>query len=202
MDGGLERDVRRLREQARSHVRRRSGRTPLRSALYDLTRGRVDKRPRYMVGQLPTLDAPWQDTVSGRYFGWRCRQANLNGKVVFAVEYIVCPYCRIGWVDKPYTVEQYQRKGLASAALDALREENRGVAWYTGSGHMTDSKTFWTAVGEGVPGSYQQRELCEHVARHGGVKPRWLLGRRRLDAHPDGDRLTGSTARKCSNGPG
>jgi hypothetical protein len=72
------------------------------------------------------VDAPWQDTVSGRYFGWRCRQANLNGELAFVVEYIVCPYCNLGWVDKPYTVEEYQRRGLATAGLRALRDEQPG----------------------------------------------------------------------------
>jgi predicted acetyltransferase len=175
----LERDVRQLREQAQTQVGRSSGRTVLRSALYHVTRGRIDRRPRYSTGQLPTLGTPWQDTVSGRYFGWRCRQANLNGGFAVAVEYIVCPYCQAGWVDKPYTVEEYQRRGLASAALKALRAEHPGLAWYTGSGHMRDAKAFWVAVGVGVPGSYEQRELCEHIARHGGVKPRWLLRRPR-----------------------
>src|SRR2546429_7257843 len=38
-----------------------------------------------------------------------------------------CRQCGIGWVDKPYTAEEYQRNGLASAALHALREENPGL---------------------------------------------------------------------------
>ncbi|MDG4835314.1 hypothetical protein O7631_02145 [Micromonospora sp. WMMD967] len=80
-------------------------------------------------------------------------------------------------MDKPYTAEEYQRKGLASAALRALREENSGMTWSTGSGHMSDAKAFWIAVGTGVPGEYKQRELCEHIGRHRGVKPRWLLRR-------------------------
>jgi hypothetical protein len=33
----------------------------MRSALYHLSRGRIDKRPRYNTTQLPTVDAPWQD---------------------------------------------------------------------------------------------------------------------------------------------
>ncbi|GIM90042.1 hypothetical protein [Paractinoplanes toevensis] len=55
------------------------------------------------------MNSPWQDTDSGRNFGWRCRQATLNGQQAFVVEYVVCVYCRIGWVDKPYTIEHYQR---------------------------------------------------------------------------------------------
>ncbi|MEU8023956.1 hypothetical protein ACFYUR_16715 [Micromonospora haikouensis] len=143
-----------------------------------MTRGRLDKRPRYSVGQLPTLDTPWQDTASGRYFGWRCRQATLNGEFAFAVEYIVCPYCRIAWVDKPYTAEEYQRQGLASVALWALREENPGLHWYTGSGHLGQAKAFWMAVGRGVPGGYSQRKLCEHIGMPGGLKPSRLLRRK------------------------
>lgn len=172
-----ESEVRRLRDQALTSVGRSSARTPIRSALYHLTRGRIDKRPRYTVGQLPRLGTPWQDTVSGRYFGWRCREAHLGDRFAFAVEYVVCPYCRMAWVDKPYTAEEYQRNGLASAALRALREENPGLTWFTGSGHMRDARAFWAAVGLGVAGGYEQRELCEHIDRHGGLKPRWLLRR-------------------------
>lgn len=55
---------------------------------------------------------------------------------------------------------------IASAALRALRMENPELTWHTGSGHMRDSTPFWRAVGEGVPGGYEQRAVCEHVARH------------------------------------
>lgn len=177
MDDELRSALRRLREEA-DHVVRVSGRTPVRSWLYDVTRGRIDRRPRPTVGQLPWVDAPWQDTVSGRYHGWRCRRASLKGGLAFVVEYVVCPYCNIGWVDKPYTVEDYQRCGLAAAGLAALRAEHPGVAWYTGSGHLRDSRPFWSAVGQGVDGAYQPREMCEHVEHHGGVRPRWKLRQR------------------------
>src|SRR4051812_2346444 len=126
MEDNHDADLRALREQA-PYVVTVSGRTPLRSALYDLTRGRVDRRPRPTVGQLPHVNAPWRDTVSGRYHGWRCRQVNLRGGFAFAVEYVICPYCNIGWVDKPYTLEQYQRRGLAAAGLAALRNEHPGT---------------------------------------------------------------------------
>ncbi len=157
--------IRRLRDQATTHVGRHPGRAPLRSALYRVTGGRVDRRPRPTIGQLPRLPTPWQDTVSGRHFGWRCRQARLGEDFAFAVEYIVCLQCQLGWVDKPYTAEDYQRHGLASTALRVLREEHPGLAWHTGSGHLTDSKPFWSAVGRDVEGSYQPRMVCEHVAR-------------------------------------
>jgi hypothetical protein len=177
METDLHGELRRLREQASTDVGHDSGRTPLRTALYHLTRGRIDRRPRYNVGQLPTLATPWQDTVSGRYFGWRCRRATLNGGQAFVVEYIVCPYCKVGWVDKPYTIEKYQRHGLASAGLAALRRENPGLVWHTASGHLSASKPFWAAAGTGIAGGYLPRKLCLHVARHGGLLPRWKLGR-------------------------
>ncbi|NJC70830.1 hypothetical protein HC031_14050 [Planosporangium thailandense] len=167
--------IRTLVAQAQTHVGRKAGRTPVRSALYQLTRGRIDKRPRPTVGELPRLGTPWQDTVSGRYFGWRCRQASLNGEFAFAVEYVICRKCSLGWVDKPYAVEKYQRNGIASAALRALRIENRELAWHTGSGHMRDSRPFWRAVGDSVPGGYEHRVFCEHVARHGGTMRLWRL---------------------------
>ncbi|MFF5085034.1 hypothetical protein ACFY36_49020 [Actinoplanes sp. NPDC000266] len=171
----LERDLRRLREQAATHVVRWPNRKPIWTAVYHLSRGRIDRRPRYTTAQLPMLNSPWQDTDSGRYFGWRCRQANLNGGMAFVVEYVVCPHCRIGWVDKPHTIKRYQRSGLAAAALRALRAEHPGVVWHTGSGHSGSSKAFWASVGSGVEGGYSERELCVHVARQGGSLPAWLL---------------------------
>lgn len=178
VDAELERDLQQLREQATTHVAWWSSRTPIRTALYHLSKGRIDKRLRRTLGDLPRLNSPWQDTDSGRYFGWRCRQANLRGEEAFVVEYIVCPYCTIGWVDRPYTDERYQRRGLAAAGLRALRAEHpQVVAWYAASGHMSDSKAFWTAVGDGVPGGYLSRELCAHVTHHGGLLPGWALER-------------------------
>jgi GNAT superfamily N-acetyltransferase len=157
--------VRALVEQAQTHVGRKPGRTPLRSALYWLTRGRIDKRPSYILDDVPRLDTPWQDTVSGRYFGWRCREAVLQGEFAFAVEYVICRTCRIGWVDNPYTAEEYQGHGLGSAGLRALREENPDLEWYTGSGHLSHSRPFWQVVGQRVPGGYRPRDLCDHLAR-------------------------------------
>lgn len=182
------RSIQGLRNQALSHVGRASGRTPIRSFLYHLTRGRVDRRPRPSVGQLPDLGTSWQDTVSGRFFGWRCRRAQLGGRFAFAVEYIVCTYCKTAWVDKPYTVEKYQRHGLASAALRALREENPGLGWFTASGHLRASRPFWMAVGKQISGGYEYTELCGHVDRHGGLKPRWLLRRQRREGQFRGER--------------
>ncbi|MFD8395487.1 hypothetical protein ACFV2N_41450 [Streptomyces sp. NPDC059680] len=36
-------------------------------------------------------------------------------------------------------------------------------SWHTLGGHFRDSRAFWTAVGAGVPGTYQQRETCPHI---------------------------------------
>ncbi|MFF7975925.1 hypothetical protein [Streptomyces sp. NPDC007905] len=95
--------------------------------------------------------------------GWRERAANLADDVAFAVDYTVCARCGLGWVEWPYTMEKYQRCGLATAGLEALRLEHPGLSWHTLGGHFQDSRAFWTAVGAGVPGSYQQRETCPHV---------------------------------------
>jgi hypothetical protein len=178
VDVDLDNELRQLREQATTHVTRWSLQTPIKTMLYHLTRGRVDRRPRPTLGDLPRLNSPWQDTDSGRYFGWRCRQANLRGGEAFVVEYIVCPRCAIGWVDRPYTDERYQRSGLATAGFRALRVEHPEVtAWYAASGLMPDSKAFWAAVGAGVSGGYSSQELCGHVAHQGGVLPGWVRKR-------------------------
>jgi hypothetical protein len=95
--------------------------------------------------------------------GWRQRAANLQGEFASAVDYRICHRCRIGWVEQPYTLPQYQRCGLGIAGLAALRAEHPGLSWHTLGGHLTESRGFWAAVGLHVLGGYQQRSLCPHV---------------------------------------
>jgi hypothetical protein len=76
---------------------------------------------------------------------------------------VVCPQCAIGWVESPYCYPGYERHGLASAALRALRSGYPGLEWYTGAGHFSESVPFWTKVGTGVPGGYAQRDRCLHI---------------------------------------
>jgi hypothetical protein len=109
------------------------------------------------------LDAPWQDTPSTERPGWRERAANLAGDVAFAVDYTLCPRCQLGWVEGPYTAEEYQRCGLATAGLETLRLEHPDLSWHTLGGHFQDSQDFWAAIGQGVPGGYQQRDTCPHL---------------------------------------
>jgi hypothetical protein len=145
-------------------VGRASGRVPWRDLLTWLTRGRWIRRGWPIV---PVLDSPWQDTICAERAGWRTRAANLrcyDDEFAFAVDYQICVRCRIGWVEQPYTLRRYQRRGLARAGLAALRSEHPGLSWYTLGGHFPDSKRFWIVVGMGVPGGYQQRETCEHVS--------------------------------------
>jgi hypothetical protein len=97
------------------------------------------------------MRAPWQDTISAERIGWRQRAANLDGDFAFAVDNQVCRRCRLGWVEQPHTLPQYQRCGLASAGLAALRAEYPGLAWHTLGGHFTDLRAFWAAVGAGAP---------------------------------------------------
>jgi hypothetical protein len=66
-------------------------------------------------------------------------------------------------VEQPYTLPEYQRCGLASASLAALRIEHPGLTWHTLGEHLRDSKGFWEAVGAEVPGDYQQRSPCAHI---------------------------------------
>jgi hypothetical protein len=118
------------------------------------------------------LGTPWQDTISPERPGWRQRAAYLHGSgedqgrgFVFAVDYRVCRRCQLGWVEHPYTLPRYERCRVASAGLAALRAENPGVTWHTLGGHFPRSQPFWSAVGGGVPGGYQQRSLCPHIPR-------------------------------------
>ncbi|WP_439681215.1 hypothetical protein [Embleya sp. MST-111070] len=67
-------------------------------------------------------------------------------------------------VEQPYTDPSYQRCGLASAGLVALRTEHPGLNWHTLGGHFRDSEPFWTAVGTAVAGGYSQRKPCRHIA--------------------------------------
>jgi hypothetical protein len=46
----------------------------------------------------------------------------------------------LGWVEQPHTIEEYQRCGLATAGLEALRPEHPGLSWHTLGGHFQDSR--------------------------------------------------------------
>ncbi|SEM21387.1 hypothetical protein SAMN05414137_120191 [Streptacidiphilus jiangxiensis] len=155
------RAARALVSQADS-VGRDSGREPLRAVLQWLTRGRLGRRQGPYIS--PDLGTPWQDTPSHRR-GWRWRAVYLEGEPVFEVDYVVCSRCCLGWVEQPATHEPFQRLGLAAAGLTRLRVENPGLSWHTLGGHLVYAVPFWNAIGTGVPGSYQQRELCPHVVR-------------------------------------
>ncbi|WP_367140699.1 MULTISPECIES: hypothetical protein [Streptomyces] len=154
--------ARRLAGRA-DEVRRVDGGWWWRELLRRASRGRYGRRRGWP--DIPRLSSPWQDTVAVERDGWRQRAANLEGEEdhPFAVDYRVCRRCRLGWVENPYTPEPFQRCGLASAGLAALRRENTGLAWHTLGGHFRESRAFWTAVGDGVPGGYRQREVCPHV---------------------------------------
>lgn len=145
-------------------VGRVSGREPLREALRWISGRRLGRRNGWPV--VPELGTPWHDTISGRP-GWRQRAANLDGESAFEVDYQICRRCQLGWVEKPYTLPQYQRCGLATAGLAALRAEYPGLAWHTVGGYLRDSREFWIAVGTGIPGGYQQRPCCPHIDAYG-----------------------------------
>jgi hypothetical protein len=138
-----------------------SGWAPWRQALRWISRGRLGQQHSFPIA--PRLSTPWQDTMSGERPGWRERTATLDGDTVFAVDYQICHRCRLGWVEQPYTDPPYQRCGLASAGLAALRTEHPGLSWHTLGGHFADSQAFWAAVGASVPGGYAQRHLCPHI---------------------------------------
>jgi hypothetical protein len=136
---------------------RASGREPVRAALRWLSRGRLGQRHSWPV--IPVLGTPWQDTVSAERTGRRQWAAYLDGDQVFAVDCQACRRCRLGWVEQPYTVPQYQRHGLAAAGLAALRDGNPRLEWHTLGGHFRDSEPFW-ACGHTV--------VAVHVVPWGG----------------------------------
>ena len=141
-------------------VGRASGRKIWREVLRWISRGHLARRHGWPT--VPQLSTPWQDTVSGERIGWRQRAANLDGESAFAVDYLICWECKLGWVEQPYTLPQYQRCGLATAGLAALRTEYPDLSWHTLGGHFRDSQSFWTAVAADVDGGYRQRSLCPH----------------------------------------
>jgi hypothetical protein len=122
---------------------------------------RLGRRPGFP--DLPRLRSPWQDTISSERTGWRERAANLHGEPVFAMDYLLCRRCALGWVEQPFTEPRYQRCGLATAALVQLRAEHPGLRWHTAGGHMIEAREFWDAVGVGVAGKYLQHPPCPHV---------------------------------------
>lgn len=142
-------------------VGRASGAEPWLAVLRRISRGRLGQRKGWV--QVPELGTPWQDTVCAERTGWRTRAANLDDEFVFAVDYQVCRHCRLGWVEQPHTLPDYQGSGLASAGLAALRTEHPGLSWHTLGGHLTESRAFWLSVGTGVPGEYEQLPLCRHA---------------------------------------
>jgi hypothetical protein len=159
---------------ATDQVARVSGREPWREFLLGLTRGRWPRRHGWPV--IPRLPTPWQDTVSAARPGWRMRAANLRyddgdgpdrDEFAFAVDYQLCHRCEIGWVEQPYTLPAYQRRGLAAAGLAALRAENPGFTWHTLGCHIDGSSAFWDSVGIGVAGGYRRSSVCEHVTAGG-----------------------------------
>lgn len=139
-----------------------SGRESWREVVQWLSRGRLGRRN----GPPPLLElgTPWQDTLSPQRVGWRQRAANLDGEFAFSVDYQICLACHLAWVEEPFTLPDYQRCGLASAGLAALRFEYTDISWHTLGGHFAESRPFWAAVGNGVPGGYEQRSLCPHVS--------------------------------------
>ncbi|GAB3812778.1 hypothetical protein [Kribbella italica] len=155
---------------SKADVGRVSGRHPVRDLLHWISRGRLGRHSGWP--EIPRLPTPWQDTITVRT-GWRQRAANLadpatrEGEFVFAVDYRVCGRCGLGWVEEPYTIPRYQRMGIASAGLSALRDERPGLAWHTLGGHLGEARLFWSAAGRGVPGGYSQRELCKHARPKG-----------------------------------
>ncbi|WP_239153768.1 hypothetical protein [Virgisporangium aliadipatigenens] len=113
--------------------------------------------------------APWQDRPSPERRGWRSRSAYLKGgeEPVAEVDYQTCMACRLGSVEQPYTLPRFQRRGLAAAALAALRAEHPGLSWHTLGGHIDGSPAFWDTVGADIPGGYRPRGVCAHVTPGG-----------------------------------
>ncbi|MGW1027801.1 hypothetical protein ACWD4J_29620 [Streptomyces sp. NPDC002577] len=152
----------RLAEQTRE-LGRAYGLEPWRQMLRRISRGRLGQQAGWP--QVPSLDTPWQDTISPIRTGWRHRAAKLHSEVVFGVDYKICRRCRLGWVEEPHTDPQYQRCGLAKAGLAALRADHPKLAWHTLGGHFVSAQAFWEVAGAGVPGGYQQRDLCRHTEK-------------------------------------
>lgn len=71
------------------------------------------------------------------------------------MEYIVCPYCTIGWV-----------AGLAPTSGTSAEGWRRPAF-----GQFAPSILKWWH------GGYLSRELCAHVTHHGGLLPGWALER-------------------------
>jgi hypothetical protein len=74
----------------------------------------------------------------------------------------ICHRCGLGRVEEPYTHPDYQRCGLAAAALAAARSEHPGLECHTLGGHFRDTEPFWYAVGAEVNGGYTKRGICPH----------------------------------------
>lgn len=106
-----------LAELAESRVGRALGTEPVRAVLRRLTRNRLGRQRGWPI--VPVLGTPWQDKVSSERTGWRAWAAYLDGEQVFAADCQMCRRGGLGWVEQPCAVPEYQRCGLAAAALAA-----------------------------------------------------------------------------------
>jgi hypothetical protein len=157
------RAARKIADDAYRHSLHTRGPGPARSALRRLSRGGL--RPLVEWTTAPDVTPPWRDTRFGERPGWRKRSATIGDQEAFAVDYMCCQRCLCGWVESPYTPDEFRRCGLASAALKALRADYPGQSWHTLGGHFRSSEPFWTVVGADVSGGYTQQPLCRHVER-------------------------------------
>lgn len=102
----------------------------------DLLRRWVDPAS-YHFDRTTTPPKPRVDRPVGYYerTGWRIRAAYVRSNLASEVQYVVCDPRKIVWVEAHHSYEDYKRYGLASAALQSLRQVHPGVRWHTGGGH-------------------------------------------------------------------
>lgn len=113
----------------------------LRELLRRVTGGRLGRsRP---FERVTLMHAPWQDTPSANLWGWRERAANEDGETRFAVDYLVCRECHLGWLEEPFRHGSHEGTGLETACLAALNADYPGRTWHALPGSRMDPAGYW-----------------------------------------------------------
>ncbi|GLZ82035.1 hypothetical protein Afil01_68420 [Actinorhabdospora filicis] len=123
-----------------------------RGLLRRITRGRLGRSRPFERVTLP--GAPWQDAPSPNLYGWRERAANEDGQTRFAVDYLVCGECALGWLEEPFRHQSHEGTGLAAACLAALGADHPGRTWHALPGGRMDAAGYWDVT---------EAPLCAHL---------------------------------------
>jgi hypothetical protein len=106
-----------------------------------------------------TARAPWLDR------GYKT-EIRAGRHIIGAMQYQLCPECRIGHILKIAIDGDYNGYGLGTRTVLRLHGAYPGYAWHTTPQYDT-SGTFWTALAQRTSSAFtaDQQALCPHLQR-------------------------------------